>query len=102
METATPLDTELRLFEEHRQEWSQANRGKYKVILGETILDGFFDEYADAFKAGLAAFGAGRSFLVKQVWRTEPIYFVAWSFPALEFRGTHSTSTIPVPACRCS
>jgi hypothetical protein len=77
METATPLDTELRIFEEHRPEWSQTNRGKYKVIHGETILDEFFDEYADAFKAGLAAFGAGRSFLVKQIWKKEPIYFIA-------------------------
>ncbi|MGA7652663.1 MAG: hypothetical protein WBW68_09415 [Terracidiphilus sp.] len=77
MEMATPLDTELNLFEEHRQEWSLTNRGKFKVIKGETILDEFFDEYADAFRAGLARFGTGRTFLVKQVWRTEPVYFIS-------------------------
>lgn len=77
METATPLESELRVFEEHRKEWSQKNRGKFKVIQGETILDEFFEEYADAFRAGLQRFGVGRSFLVKQIWGTEPVYFVA-------------------------
>jgi hypothetical protein len=77
METATPLDTELKVFEEHRQEWAQANLGKFKVIHGDTVLEDFFDEYADAFRAGLAAFGTGRNFLVKQIWRTEPVYFIA-------------------------
>jgi hypothetical protein len=77
METATPLDTELRVFEAHRQEWSTVNLGKFKVVHDETVLDEFFDEYADAFRAGLSAFGAGRSFLVKQIWRTEPVYFIA-------------------------
>jgi hypothetical protein len=77
METATPLDAELKAFERHRQEWSRTNRGKFKVIKGETILDEFFDEYADAFRAGLARFGVGSSFLVKQIWKTQPIYFIA-------------------------
>jgi hypothetical protein len=77
METATPLDIELKVFEEHRQEWSRTNRGKFKVIQGETILDEFFDEYADAFRAGLERFGVSGIFLVKQIWGTEPVYFVA-------------------------
>jgi len=77
METATPLDIELTVFEEHRQEWSRKNLGKFKVIRGDTILEEFFDEYAVAFRAGLAAFGPHKIFLVKQIWKTEPVYFIA-------------------------
>jgi hypothetical protein len=77
MELATPLEMELKVFEEHRDEWSRAHPGKFVVIQGSTVLDGFFDEYADAFRTGLERFGVGRSFLVKQIWRTEPVYFVA-------------------------
>jgi len=77
METATPLDAELRVFEANRERWSREHRGKFVVIQGDAILADFFDEYADAFRAGLARFGVGRSFLVKQIWRTEPVYFIA-------------------------
>jgi hypothetical protein len=46
------------------------------VIKNGAILDEFFDEYSAAFKAGLRAFGISRSFLVKQIWIEEPVYFV--------------------------
>lgn len=75
METATPLDTELKVFEANRKKWSREYRGKFVVIKDETVA-GFFDEYADAFRAGLARFGGGRTFLVKQIWKTEPVYFI--------------------------
>jgi len=77
MEVNAPLEIELRVFEEHRKEWSQAHVGKFVVIQGSTVLDGFFDAYADAFAAGLSKFGVSRSFLIKQIWKTEPVYFVA-------------------------
>ncbi len=77
METATPLEAELRVFEANRKQWSREHRGKFVVIQEETVMPGFFDEYADAFRAGLARFGVGRSFLVKQIWKTEPVYFIA-------------------------
>ena len=72
---ATPLGTEQKVFESNREEWSGMYRGKFVVIQDEMVA-GFFDEYADAFRAGLAKFGLGRSFLVKQIWRTEPVYFI--------------------------
>jgi hypothetical protein len=77
MEPATPLEMELQVFERHREEWSRTHPGKYVAIQDGTVLDGFFGEYADAFRAGLERFGLSRSFLVKQIWRTEPVYFVA-------------------------
>ena len=77
MTVASPLETELRVFEVHRREWAQSHPGKFVVIRDETFLDEFFDEYEDAFRAGLRQFGGDRSFLIKQVWKTEPVYFVA-------------------------
>lgn len=70
------FEVELNLFEEHRKEWSAAHPGEYVVIQDGNILEGFFKEYADAFKAGLREFGVRRPFLVKQIWMTEPVYFV--------------------------
>ncbi|HVC47074.1 MAG TPA: hypothetical protein VND90_07480 [Terracidiphilus sp.] len=76
MTPTAELEAELRVFEEHRKEWSSAHPGEFVVIQGEVVLDEFFVEYGDAFKAGLKRFGVGRPFLVKQVWITEPVYFV--------------------------
>ncbi len=71
------FSTELKVFEKHRKEWSQLHAGEYVAIQDEIILDGFFNTYAEAFKAGLRKFGVRRSFLVKQVWTTEPVYFIS-------------------------
>ena len=77
MASANTFSKELRVFEQHRQEWSQSHPGDYVAIQDDTIVDGFFKTYADAFKAGLQKFGVRRSFLVKQVWVTEPVYFIS-------------------------
>lgn len=77
METATPLDIELGVFEEHRLQWTEAHPGKFVVIQGRTIVSEFFDAYEDAFLAGAQQFGTYRNFLIKQIWKTEPVYFVA-------------------------
>jgi hypothetical protein len=74
---AAPFETEQKVFESHREEWSRDHRGKFVVIQNETILREFFDGYADAFRAGLESFGVKGTFLVKQIWGTEPVYFVA-------------------------
>jgi hypothetical protein len=77
MTVTSPLGTELSIFMDHRREWAQSHPGKFVVIRGDTILPEFFDEYEDAFRAGIKQFGADRNFLIKQVWKTEPVYFVA-------------------------
>jgi hypothetical protein len=41
------------------------------------VVNEFFDDYEGAFRAGISQFGADRNFLIKQVWKTEPVYFVA-------------------------
>jgi hypothetical protein len=69
------LVTEAKVFRERRQEWLREHAGAYVAIQGEDVA-GFFESYADAFKAGLQRFGGQRNFLIQQVWRTDPIYFV--------------------------
>jgi hypothetical protein len=70
------FSTELKVFEQHRKEWSQSYAGKYVVIQDDIIVEGFFNTYAEALKAGLKKFGVCRNFLVKQVWTSDPVYFV--------------------------
>jgi hypothetical protein len=77
MALTTEFETELQVFEAKRRDWSNSHPGDYVVIQDDVVLEGFFKEYSDAFKAGLRQFGIGRPFLVKQVWITEPVYFVA-------------------------
>jgi hypothetical protein len=67
---------ELRVFEAHRQEWSEAHPGEFVVIQDGVIAEGFFGTYAEALRVGLQRFGANRQFLVKQIWITEPVYLV--------------------------
>ena len=68
---------ELRVFEQHRQDWSRSHPGEFVVIHGDQIADGFFETYADALRAGLRSFGVQSGFLVKQVWVTEPVYCIS-------------------------
>jgi hypothetical protein len=77
MSSAGLFCTELTVFESHRQEWSHSHPGAYVVIQDHNVAEGFFGSYAEAFKAGLQKFGVSRVFLVKQVWMTEPVYFVS-------------------------
>jgi hypothetical protein len=72
-----PFSTELKVFEQHREEWSRSHPGEYVAIQDDVIAEGFFSTYAEAFKAGLQKFGVRREFLVKQVWMTEPVYLVS-------------------------
>ncbi len=65
------------MFEQHREEWSRSHPGEYVAIQDDDIAEGFFSTYAEALKAGLQKFGVRRAFLVKQVWMTEPVYFVS-------------------------
>jgi hypothetical protein len=76
MEPSSAFSAELKVFEQHREEWSRSHPGEYVAIQGDAI-EGFFGSYAEAFRAGLQKFGIGREFLVKQVWMTEPVYFIS-------------------------
>jgi len=69
------LESELRVFESHRQEWLRAHLGKF-VVIGNGNVAGFFDDYESALQAGLQKFGLNSEFLVKQVAAEEPIYLI--------------------------
>jgi hypothetical protein len=75
--TASLFSEEIRVFQEHRDEWLRSNPGKFVAIQDSVVADGFFNTYSEALKAGLQRFGVSRNFLVKQVWTTEPVYFVS-------------------------
>jgi hypothetical protein len=77
MAPVAEFETELKVFEQHRQEWSRSHPGEFVVIQGQEIADGFFVTYADALRAGLQRFGVQSGFLVKQVWMTEPVYLIS-------------------------
>lgn len=77
MADAELFSKEFMVFEKHREEWSRSHPGEYVVIQDDVIAEGFFSTYGEALKAGLKKFGSRRSFLVKQVWVTEPVYFIS-------------------------
>jgi hypothetical protein len=74
---ASLFSDELKVFQEHRDEWLRTRAGKYVVIRDSVVAEGFFDTYSEALKAGLRTFGVGRNFLVKQVGTTEPVYYLS-------------------------
>jgi len=69
------LESELRVFENHRREWLRAHLGKF-VVIGKGKVAGFFDDYESALQAGLQKFGLNSEFLVKQVAAEEPVYLI--------------------------
>jgi len=69
------LAKETKVFQEHREEWLQDHAGEYVTIRDEEVA-GFFASYGEAFTAGFRRFGPSRNFLIRQIWRTEPAYFV--------------------------
>lgn len=70
------FSAELMFFDEHKEDWVQQHPGWFVVIQGGVVA-GFHKTYADAFRAGLATFGSQRPFLIKQIWKDDPVYFVA-------------------------
>jgi len=77
MASGGPFSTELQVFERHREEWLRSHPGAYVAIQDDVVAEGFFASYAEALKAGLQRFDVRRDFLIKQVWMTEPVYFVS-------------------------
>jgi len=65
------LETELRFFDEHREELLQQHAGKYALIKGET-LHGAFDTQENAYEHGVDLFGPDE-FLIKQVLPEDPV-----------------------------
>lgn len=75
MPNETSLKEELRLFDQHRQEWVRSNPGDFVVVVGSKLV-GFYPDYESAFRSGLSVAGLGKSFLVRQVWAEDPAYLL--------------------------
>ena len=67
-----PLEREMQIYNENLQ-MLLGHAGKFVLIHGETV-DGFFEAYADAIRAGYAAVPTGR-FLVKRIAHVEQVSF---------------------------
>ena len=67
---------ELEVYRRHQSEWLNVHAESFVAIQGEQV-GGFFSSYAEAFRAGLARFGAEHEFLIKQVCLTEPVYYIS-------------------------
>jgi hypothetical protein len=68
-----PLMEEVRIYEAHLPGWAD-REGQFVLIKRRDIL-GFYSRYEEALKAGYEQLG-NVPFLVKQIFRHEPIYQV--------------------------
>ena len=69
------LGTELKFYATHKLEWLKTHSGEFVVVKERNLL-GFYSEWEQAFRAGVAAFGLREDFLVRQVLAREPVYFI--------------------------
>ncbi|HET9285120.1 MAG TPA: hypothetical protein VFR24_24485 [Candidatus Angelobacter sp.] len=71
----TRLSVETQLYEAQKTEWLRTHRDKFVVIKGHNLL-GFFDNFHQAYTAGVAEYGMHIDFLVKRVVPQEPVFLV--------------------------
>jgi hypothetical protein len=76
MTKADTLQEELRVFEQHKEEWFSSHLGDFVAVSGATVV-GFYPDYESAFRAGLKAVGLGKDFLVKQITAEDPAYLIS-------------------------
>ncbi|HEY4677597.1 MAG TPA: hypothetical protein VIJ01_10565 [Candidatus Angelobacter sp.] len=77
MSTALPvrLSVEIQLYEAQKSEWLRTHRDQFVVIKDQSLL-GFFDNFHQAYTAGVAEYGMNIDFLVKRVVPQEPVFLV--------------------------
>jgi hypothetical protein len=73
MPAEDPLRRELSVFHAHKHDWLSTHTGEFVVIAGDRV-EGFYLDYEAAWDAGVKAFGLQTSFLIKQIFETEPVY----------------------------
>ncbi len=77
MAQESTLQTELKFYQKHKQEYLKLYKGQFVLIKGETFI-GVYTTDAEAYKAGLEQFG-NQPFLIKQVLEDD----TKVSYPAL-------------------
>jgi RecB family exonuclease len=71
----TRLAVELEYYARHKAEWLAHKTGLYVVVKDSGLL-GFYPNFEAAYRAGAAAYGLNKDFLVKQILEHEPVFFV--------------------------
>ena len=61
------LMADYRVFSNHRREWLKEHKDRVVVVRGGKVL-GFYDDYAAGLRAGMAAFGVQRKFLIQKIY----------------------------------
>lgn len=74
MAVAERLKAELETFEKHHERLLAESPGKY-VLIAKDRIDGIWDTYEDALKAGYSAHGLA-PFLVKRIVGPESVQFI--------------------------
>jgi len=71
----SPLEIELAFYDQHKAEWLP-HYEKLFVVIGGNKVAGFYKDYESAWDAGAQEFGPEATFLIKQVFEQEPVYFL--------------------------
>jgi hypothetical protein len=71
----TRLAVELGYYAQHSREWAAQKGGQY-VVIKNTVVLGFYPDFATAYRAGAGSYGVGTDFLVKQILEYEPVFIV--------------------------
>jgi hypothetical protein len=66
---------ERQTFEAHKGEWAKTREGQFVVIRGDEVA-GFYEDYEKAFRSAISQFGFGTQFFIKQIYSTEPIFYI--------------------------
>jgi hypothetical protein len=69
------LAVELEYFSQQKAVWLTHKTGQYVVIKDSTPL-GFYQTFEAAYRAGAETYGIETDFLVKQILKYEPVFFV--------------------------
>ena len=75
------LGTELKTYEQHKDELVAKSAGRFVLIHGTEIV-GDWAKYEDAVRAGYEKCGLNKPFLVKQICAVERVQFVTHGFSA--------------------
>jgi len=69
------LERELTIFNEYRLIWCKRCQGKFAIIQDDTVLP-FADTWESAITEAYTAFGVSRPFLIKQIFKVDPVIFI--------------------------
>jgi hypothetical protein len=76
-----PLETEIKHFESHKDEWLEHYQNKYALVKGEQLID-TFDTIEAAYRAGVEKFKT-EPFLIRKIQKEEPVQYFSSLTPGI-------------------